>query len=163
MGGVSDFTNDFYYASNPFLGENDFDSFFGLVSLNVADNGRNVEEYVGKGKGVAEDRDLGKNVVETVEEEELVKVEDKDGKDDGDDNDELVDEDGNDSDELVDDDNPVEHVYVDMDNFDKTITDTMNADERQAELNANEEIEVEIDVIDNEKFESASDEDGVDV
>ena len=69
-------------------------------------------------------------------------------------------DDGNDSDEIVDNDNPLEHVHVDMDNFDKDIADTMGQDAR--EFNANEGIEVNVEVMDNEEFENAEEQDALD-
>jgi hypothetical protein len=62
--------------------------------------------------------------------------------------------------EIVDNDNPLEHVDVDMDNFDKDNANTMGQDAR--EFNADEGIEVNVEVMDNEEFDSADEEDDLD-
>ncbi|GJS80144.1 mutator type transposase [Tanacetum coccineum] len=64
-------------------------------------------------------------------------------------------------DELVDKENLVEHVHVDMDTLDKSNVDTLGVDDREGEFNANEEIDVDLDVIEIEEFESTSDAGGL--
>ncbi|GKA62166.1 hypothetical protein Tco_0761685 [Tanacetum coccineum] len=146
--------------------DNDFVPFLDLDRLDVAD--REIPQFVGKGK----------SVLETVEEDEIARgggnetetnnvINVEEGSDSEDDSDsgqgsESESSDGNDSGELVDDENPVEYVQVDMDTFDKSNVDTLDVDDRHGEFNANEEIDVDLDVIHNEEFESASYKDGLD-
>ncbi|GJS38754.1 hypothetical protein Tco_0563797 [Tanacetum coccineum] len=138
---------------------NDFDPFLDLDTLDDAD--REISESIGKGKGG----------LETVEEDEIVigggnetKTNDVTDVEEGSDSKEGSDNessDGTDSDELVDKENPVEHVHVDMDTFDKSNADKLDAKDRQGEFNSNKEIDVDLDAIDNEEFESASHEHGL--
>nr|GEW07338.1 hypothetical protein [Tanacetum cinerariifolium] len=52
-------------------------------------------------------------------------------------------------------------VEVNMDSFDRTNADNMGYEQNPMEFNANDEIEVDMDVMDPDEFESASDEDGL--
>nr|GEV53798.1 hypothetical protein [Tanacetum cinerariifolium] len=65
-------------------------------------------------------------------------------------------------DELVDIDNELVEAEVGMDHFDITNAKTMG-DEGTPEFNSDEEFDIGMDVIDTEEFESASDEDGIEM
>ncbi|GKB71194.1 hypothetical protein Tco_0932606 [Tanacetum coccineum] len=121
--------------------DNDFDPFLDLDSLDDAD--RDIPQT------------KTNNVTDAAEGSNREEGSDKEEGSDSDNSD------GNDSDELVDNENPVEHVHVDMDTFDKNNADKLGVKDRQGKLNAHEDIDVDLDVIDNEEFESASDEDGL--
>nr|GEZ89534.1 hypothetical protein [Tanacetum cinerariifolium] len=118
---------------------NDFDPFLDLDTLDDADRGipqtktNNVTDAVeGSNREEGNDREEGSDSESSN---------------------------GNDSDELVDNENPIEHIYVNMDTFDKNKADKFDVEDRQGELNSHENTDVDLDVIDNEEFESASDED----
>ncbi|GKC68953.1 hypothetical protein Tco_1114836, partial [Tanacetum coccineum] len=76
--------------------------------------------------------------------------------------DENRDDDSSDRDELVDEKNELVDVAVDMDHFNIANTNTIG-NEDTPEFNADLEFDIGIDVIDNEEFESASNEDGIDM
>ncbi|GJR48192.1 hypothetical protein Tco_1316295 [Tanacetum coccineum] len=59
--------------------------------------------------------------------------------------------------------NPVEEVEVNMDSFDRTDADNMGYEQNPREFNANDEIKVDMDVMDPDEFESASDEEGKEI
>ncbi|PWA35861.1 zinc finger, SWIM-type [Artemisia annua] len=143
MGQPSAFANDFYSASDPFLGVDDFDPFYGLDNIEISDK-RPAEPCIGKGKSKVVDEDV------PPEEEEEGISDNEDGQDDG-----------NDTDDLVDVENTVDDVIVNMDNFDKTNAKIMGEKEppNLSECIANEERELALHVVDNDEFESASDED----
>ncbi|GJW53172.1 mutator type transposase [Tanacetum coccineum] len=85
----TDFANDFYSASDPFLGEDDFDPFFGLDSQHVdATTARN--EYVDKGKWVALDDD---QIYVAADNNMEIKIDDGNSDRDSSEHDELVDTD----------------------------------------------------------------------
>ncbi|GJX29411.1 hypothetical protein Tco_0237490 [Tanacetum coccineum] len=157
------FAYSFYAASDPFLADNNFDPFLDLDSPDDADI--EIPQSFRKGKGgletVEEDEiargggnETEKNIVTDVEEGSDSEA----GNDSGQGSDSES-SNGYDSDELVDKENLVEHVHVDMDTVDKSNADTLGVEDRHGEFNANEEIDVDLDVIDNEEFESASNED----
>ncbi|GJS45340.1 hypothetical protein Tco_0595461 [Tanacetum coccineum] len=129
------FADSFYAASDPFLADDDFDPFLNLDTLDDADKEMRQTET--------------NNVTDAAEGSDKEEGSDSDNSD------------GNDSDELVDNENPIEHVHVDMDTFDKNNADKLGVKDRQGKLNAHEDIDVDLDAIDNEEFESASDEDGL--
>nr|GEU88229.1 hypothetical protein [Tanacetum cinerariifolium] len=63
------------------------------------------------------------------------------------------------SDRLVDEENELVDVEVDMDGFDKANANTMR-NKGTSEFNAYEDFDIGIEVVDNDEFESASDEEG---
>lgn len=112
--------------------------FFGLddEAVNVTKNV--TTECLGKGKGVA------------LEDDEVVDITEQENENsDSEDNDMLVDKEH----EFVD-------VQVDMEDFDRTNAKTMGNDDRP-QFNADEEFDTELGIygLDNDEFESASDED----
>ncbi|GJR49223.1 hypothetical protein Tco_1399744 [Tanacetum coccineum] len=119
-----------------------FDPFFGLDSQLVAA----TIECVDKAKWVALDDDQ-------VPVADDIKVENET-------EDENRDDDTSDSDELVNEKNELVNVAVVMYHFDRVNANTMG-NEDTPEFNADEEFDINIDVIDNEVFESASDENGI--
>ncbi|GJZ32874.1 mutator type transposase [Tanacetum coccineum] len=144
----TDFANDFYSASDTFLGEDDFDHFFGLDSEPVdATNAKN--ECVDKGKRVALDDDQihvqGDNTMEN---------ETYDGNSDGDSSERSE------HDKLVDTNNKLVEVEVDIAHFDRTNAKKIG-NEGKPKFNTDEEFDIGMDVIDPKEFESASDEDGI--
>ena len=138
----SDFVEDFY------SGLDEFDPFDGLDSEPVAATTHN--ECVGKSKGVAlDDNQVYDEMVQT-------EGENRDGE-------------SSDSPVFVDEENELVDVAVNMDDFDTTNAKTMgNEDTTVEEGLGNEDteedinIDIGVDGIDNEEFESASDDDAID-
>nr|GEU92852.1 hypothetical protein [Tanacetum cinerariifolium] len=128
----TDFANDFYSTSNPYLEVEDFDPFFGLDSEHVdATIARN--ECVGKGKWVAlNDDQIHVKANKTIENETA------DGNSDGDTSE------SSEHDEFVDTDNQLVVVEVDMDHFDTTNAKTMGND-GTPEFNAKDVFDIGID------------------
>ncbi|GJW67985.1 hypothetical protein Tco_0122409 [Tanacetum coccineum] len=60
---------------------------------------------------------------------------------------------------LDDEENLVEEVALNMDTFDRTDVNNMDYDQNTKEFNVNEDFEVDMDVMDPDEYESASDED----
>ncbi|GKB51638.1 hypothetical protein Tco_0902391 [Tanacetum coccineum] len=128
------FTTDFYTTGDPLMGQ-DFDQFFGLDSAPVD----------------ATNTPTTKADCVAAEDENM----DGDGSDS--DNDGYSSE----SDGLVDEENELVDVEVDMDGFDRANDNTMG-NEGTTEFNADEDFDIGIEVVDNDEFESASDEEGID-
>nr|GEY18489.1 hypothetical protein [Tanacetum cinerariifolium] len=144
------FVDDFYAFDDPFNGQGGFEPLFGLddIALLVKVDG------IVKGKGKVIEVDVGdKDKVITIDDkiESLDDVEDE----------EHSSEEEEESDGFVDVENPVEEVEVNMESFDRTDVDNIGYEQNLREFNANNEFEVDIDVMDPDEFESASDEDGL--
>nr|GEW66140.1 hypothetical protein [Tanacetum cinerariifolium] len=112
-------------------------------------------DCVGKGKGIALDDDQA-DVLEDVDWNKAAEDENRDV-------------DGNDSDSdgyssecdgLVDEENELVDGEVGMDGFDRANANTMR-NEGTTEFNAYEDFDIGIKVVDNDEFESASDEEGI--
>ncbi|GJX80355.1 mutator type transposase [Tanacetum coccineum] len=151
------FATDFYTTGDPLMGQ-DFVPFFGLDSapIDATNTPTTKADCVGKGKRIALD-DGQVYVSEYVDWNEAAENEnrDRDGSD--------SDSDGysSESDGLVDEENELVDVEVDMDGFDRANDNTMG-NEGTTEFNANEDFDIGIKVVDNDEFESASDEEGID-
>ncbi|GKD80780.1 hypothetical protein Tco_1347619 [Tanacetum coccineum] len=131
-----EFVNDFYSASDPIMGEEEFDPFFGLDSEPVdAKTTRN--KCVDKGKRVALDYDQVHVTTDNGLENETEN--------------ENSDKDSSESDELVDEDNELVDVAVKINYFDRTNAKTMG-NEGTLAFNAYEDFDIGIDVIDAEEF-----------
>ncbi|GKB87965.1 zinc finger, SWIM-type containing protein, partial [Tanacetum coccineum] len=144
----SAFVDDFYAVNDPFNGQGNFEPLFRLDDITpfvnvdgiVKGKGKAIEVDVGdKGKGITID-DKIKSLEDAEDEEQSSEEEESDG--------------------FVDVENPVEEVEVNMDSFDRTDDDNIGYEQNPREFNANDEIEVDMDVMDPDEFESASDEDG---
>ncbi|GJX95094.1 mutator type transposase, partial [Tanacetum coccineum] len=142
------FVDDFYAVDDPFNGQSDFEPLFGLddiaplvnVDGTVKGKGKAIEvDVVDKGKDIAIDDEI-ENLDDTEDEEQSSEEEESDG--------------------FMDVENPMEEVKVNMDSFDRTDADNMGYEQNPREFNANDEIEVDMDVMDPDEFECASDEDG---
>ncbi|GJY71350.1 zinc finger, SWIM-type containing protein [Tanacetum coccineum] len=141
------FVDDFYAVDDPFNGQSDFEPLFGLddiaplvnVDGTVKGKGKAIEvDVVDKGKDIAIDDEI-ENLDDTEDEEQSSEEEESDG--------------------FMDVENPMEEVKVNMDSFDRNDADNMGYEQNPREFNANDEIEVDMDVMDPDEFESASDED----
>ncbi|GJS31799.1 zf-CCHC domain-containing protein [Tanacetum coccineum] len=95
------------------------------------------------------------DVSEYVDWNEAAEDENRDG--DGSDSDGYSSE----SDGLVDEENELVDVEVDMDGFDRA-NDNIMGNEGTTEFNTDEDFDIGIEVVDNDEFESASDEEGID-
>nr|GEX27052.1 hypothetical protein [Tanacetum cinerariifolium] len=126
----------------------DLEPLFGLdditllvnVDCIVKDKGKAIKvDVCDKGKGIAIDDEI-ESLNDAKYEEQSSGEEESDG--------------------FVDVKNHVEEVEVNMDSFDRTDVDKISYEQNPREFNANDEIEVDMDVMDPHEFKSASDEDG---
>nr|GEV48284.1 hypothetical protein [Tanacetum cinerariifolium] len=151
----TEFATDFYTTYDPLIGQ-DFDPFFRLYStpIDAINTPTTKADCVGKGKGIALD-DGQVDVSEDVDWNEAAEDENRDGDD--------SDSDGynSKSDGLVDEENELVDVEVDMNGFDRAKANTMG-NEGTTEFNADEDFDIRIEVVDNDEFESASDEERID-
>nr|GEX28085.1 transposase, mutator type [Tanacetum cinerariifolium] len=151
----TEFAIDFYTTCDPLIGQ-DFHPFFTLYSapMDAINTPTTKADCVGKGKGIALD-DGQVDVSEDVDWNEAAEDENRDWDD--------SDSDGynSESDGLVDEENELVDVEVDMDGFDRAKANTMG-NEGTTEFNADEDFDIRIEVVDNDEFESASDEERID-
>nr|GEW53914.1 putative reverse transcriptase domain-containing protein [Tanacetum cinerariifolium] len=128
------FVDDFYAVDYPFNGKGDFEPLFRLDDIAPLVNVNGIV----KGKEKAIEVDVGDKGKGIAIDDEIESLED-----------------------FMDVENPVEEVEVNMDSFDRTDADNMGYEQNPRKFNANDEIEVDMDVMDPDEFESVADDDGL--